>query len=71
VVAHRRARNEGLGAQRQRIVLAHQSQHAFGVDDQAVPAQLLGDPPIRLASGRTQRREILRGMDAPKRLSRA
>ena len=37
---------KGLGAQRQQIVLAQQSQHAFGVHDQTPSAQLLGDAPI-------------------------
>jgi hypothetical protein len=37
------ARNKGLRAQGEQAVLAHQSEHALGVDDQALPAQRLGE----------------------------
>ena len=40
------ARNERPGAQREQIVLTRQPQHALGVDDQALPAQLLRDAAI-------------------------
>jgi len=46
VVAHGGARNEGLGAQRQQIILAHQPRHPLGVDDQALTAQFVGHAPI-------------------------
>jgi hypothetical protein len=42
VVAHCRARNEGLGAQRQQIVRARQPRRLLGVDDQALAAQFMG-----------------------------
>ena len=52
VLAHRGARNEGPGAQAEQIVLAHQPQHPLGVDDQALPAQRLGDAAIAVMAVR-------------------
>ena len=39
-------RNKRAGAQAQQIVLAHQPQHALGVDDLPLAPQLRGDPAI-------------------------
>ena len=46
VAAVGRSRNERLGAQGEQIVLAHQTQHPLGVDDQALAAQRVRDAPI-------------------------
>jgi hypothetical protein len=37
-----RGRDKGLATQAEEIVLAHQPQHPFGIDRQAVASQLLG-----------------------------
>ena len=40
------ARNKGPAPEAEQIVRPHQSEHALGVDDQALPPQFLGDAPI-------------------------
>src|ERR1700677_228279 len=45
-------RNERLGAQAEQIVLAHQSEHALGVDDMAFAPQLRGDPTVAVMTMR-------------------
>ena len=46
VFAHRGLRNERFCAQRQQVVLAHEPGHALVVDDDALPSELMRDPPI-------------------------
>ena len=44
------AGNKGAGAQAEEIVLAHQSQHALGVDDLSFAPELRGDPPVTIVT---------------------
>ena len=50
VPAVARAGNEGSCAQAQQVVLVHQPQHAFGVDDEALSAERLRDAAIAVVA---------------------